>query len=325
MLGLPPERKVSLTLPVPAELDRIRPAPARAPARLRARTSLPTRPAGRMSASGEAEAGDGRTHAAPQRFAIRSARGHVIRGLCVPGPRPGFVILPALGLAASNYAPLLRRLAGERAAWAIDLPGFGITPSPVPGPSFSQHLLLLQGALAQLEGPLALVGHSLSSALAIELARRHPDSVRGLVLTGFGEIHASGYWRRQLRLSAAHPERLLYASGADHHEQLRSLRTTLGRSRRLPAFESFLDFAGARALTDGLRGIEIPTLVCQGVNDRVIPVEAAEAAAARTRHASLDWLPNCGHMAPLEEPAAFRTRLEAFLQCIVTEDSSRES
>ncbi len=243
---------------------------------------------------------------------LESLRGTQLHGVEVDGARTRVVLLPALGLPANLYAPWLRTLAGKRAGCVLDLPGFGISPSPVRIPCFSQHLALLHEALRRIGEPVVLVGHSLSCALVIALGRLAPELLQGIVLSGFGQLHSSGTWRRQLRLSAAHPQRLLHPRRMLVSEPLTALRESLERSRRVPAFESFIDAQGAAVLRDGLRDVAVPVLVCQGDHDRVAPREATQLTAEQSAESRLQWLPNCGHMAPLEAPEAFQERIEEF-------------
>lgn len=67
---------------------------------------------------------------------------------------------------------------------AIDLPGHGVSPLPFSDlHGDAQHVA---DALARIEGPVVLVGHSYGGAVITEAATRHPDNVNHLVyLTAF--------------------------------------------------------------------------------------------------------------------------------------------
>jgi len=219
-------------------------------------------------------------------------------------------LLPALGLSSNIYAPLLERLADRRPTWALDLPGFGVTRSRVRDPAFSHHLVVLRKALERQPQPVILVGHSVSGTLALELARQSPGQVRAVVLCGFGKLPSPGHWRRQLRLSAAHPERLLYAGGAAEKTRVEALRADYSRARVRPAYESFLDEPGCRTLEAGLRGVRVPIAIWHGAHDRVIPGDAVEASLLDAPGAKLEWVAQSGHMALLEHPDAFARFLD---------------
>jgi pimeloyl-ACP methyl ester carboxylesterase len=70
-------------------------------------------------------------------------------------------------------------------ALALDLPGFGATPSPEEGWSTSEYAGWVIECLADggLDRPV-LVGHSFGGRVAVQLAAEAPTLVRGVVLTG---------------------------------------------------------------------------------------------------------------------------------------------
>jgi pimeloyl-ACP methyl ester carboxylesterase len=93
----------------------------------------------------------------------------------VPGHGPLLVYLHGLGCAGSLDWPRVASapaLQGRASLW-VDLLGFGQSPRPQ---DFSYDLLDqargLEQLLADLPGPLALVGHSMGGALAVLLAER---------------------------------------------------------------------------------------------------------------------------------------------------------
>jgi len=65
-------------------------------------------------------------------------------------------------------------------------------------------------------------------------------------------------------------------------------------------------------LTGVLKSIQVPTLVMAGQLDYVCS-KAARLLAQTIPNATLKFIDNSGHMAPLEQPAAFNTALLEFL------------
>ena len=62
-----------------------------------------------------------------------------------------------------------------------------------------------------------------------------------------------------------------------------------------------------------LGAIAVPTLVIAGERDTAAPLTVMERMAARIPDAELIVLPGAGHLANLEQPAAFNGALLAFL------------
>ncbi|WP_139316797.1 MULTISPECIES: alpha/beta fold hydrolase [unclassified Pseudonocardia] len=114
---------------------------------------------------------------------------------------PVLLVVPAMGMRASFYTPLLTALreAGTSAA-VTELRGHQARPAPPPSRRNDHGYDDLVGDLSaavdtvreQLPGaPVLLVGHSLGGHLAAAYAARHPDRVEGLALVASGSVH----WR----------------------------------------------------------------------------------------------------------------------------------
>lgn len=65
-----------------------------------------------------------------------------------------------------------------------------------------------------------------------------------------------------------------------------------------------------------LKGLNIPSLVMVGEEDRVTPVPDAEAMADALSKARLVVIPGVGHMAPIEAPAAVNAALAEYLDAL---------
>lgn len=96
----------------------------------------------------------------------------------------GRPVLLLHGLAGSQryWDPVLERLDGRVRACTVDLLGFGASPWP---PDASYDVDCHLDAIAPLVEPgTVVVGHSTGAILAVALARRHPETVTGCVVTG---------------------------------------------------------------------------------------------------------------------------------------------
>ena len=105
------------------------------------------------------------------------------------GSGPTVALVHGYGGAASNWVLVAPRLAERYRVIVPDLPGHGGS-SPLPGPPervdpYSERLAGL------LDGPAVVVGHSFGAVVALRLAARRPELVRGLVLAGAAGIASS--------------------------------------------------------------------------------------------------------------------------------------
>lgn len=63
-----------------------------------------------------------------------------------------------------------------------------------------------------------------------------------------------------------------------------------------------------------LNQITIPTLVVWGANDAIVPLEDGKDFAAKIPNARLVLIPECGHVASMEQPKLFLDAVTSFLQ-----------
>jgi pimeloyl-ACP methyl ester carboxylesterase len=64
-------------------------------------------------------------------------------------------------------------------------------------------------------------------------------------------------------------------------------------------------------LGEVLPRLAVPTTILMGAEDRLYPVERMRPFAALAPNATLEVVPSCGHLAPLEAPEAVVAALEA--------------
>jgi pimeloyl-ACP methyl ester carboxylesterase len=195
-------------------------------------------------------------------------------------------------------------------------------------------------ALLERSGPAVVIGNSMGGALGVGLAARHPELVRALVLVDPALPRAAtqpAQWTVIARLAPMMVPQLGSRFMAARSRMLgperfvdSTLDLTLCQPERLdPALRRrFVDLAitrqsfpeapaayadSARALfwylTRHMRADEArvaaPTLIVHGARDRLVPVAAARALAARRPEFTLEVIDDCGHVPQLEVPDQF--------------------
>ncbi len=200
------------------------------------------------------------------------------------GARP-FVLLHGIGMGRSVYIDLVTRLKGRVIAY--DLPGFGEAPEPRRTLTMQRHADLVAAHLRHLGVTDAVViGHSMGSQIAAELAARHPDLIAGAVLAGPTVNSAS----RSVRAQAGYLLRDLigerpvvlwrgareYLRGGPH--LIRKMRATIVHEP---------ERAYAR--------IVCPVLVLRGENDPLAPASWCREILTAVPGAELEEIPDHGH------------------------------
>src|SRR5688572_29789182 len=98
---------------------------------------------------------------------------------------PPVILLHGLSISSRYMAPLAAEVAHWTHVHALDLPGFGLSGNPetildIPGLADATAAWIAATELP----PAIVLGNSVGSQIAVNLAARHPDRVAGIVLTG---------------------------------------------------------------------------------------------------------------------------------------------
>ena len=190
---------------------------------------------------------------------------------------------------------------------------------------------MARSLLERFPGPLALAGHSMGGRIALEACRLAPGRIRGLALldTGCQPLAAGEAGELEVR-----KRRALVAIAREHGmptmlaqwivdmlaPQHMGDGALVGQIVAMMAQSSAAEFERqVEALihrpdaSDVLASIAVPTLVLCGREDRWSgpPQHIAMAKLAPT--SELVIVPDCGHMAPLECPAAVTQALRDWL------------
>ncbi len=244
----------------------------------------------------------------------------------VGGQGRPIVLVHGLGGAASNWIELAPELARDHRVVVPDLPGHGGSP-PLPAlPNLAPYADRLALLLERERVSRALVvGHSLGCLVALRLAMRSPELVRGLVLISAAGI---GSTTRRARYALAvsslvQPGRVLarFRSAIARSSRLRALvwggwatpdGTTISPAASLgllegPSLHTDTASAAAALVQDDprveLERVRAPSLVVWGARDPQVPIDDAFEYARRLR-APLRVVAGAGHLVIVERPEA---------------------
>ncbi len=173
-------------------------------------------------------------------------------------------------------------------------------------------------------GSAHLVGHSMGGMLAAELAAFSPNRVKRLVL-----IASAGLWLDEhpipdffsadvrelpamLFYDPNSPTARLLMSTPDDTEALTAMY--IERSKRLAMASKFLWPIPDRGLKKRAYRIKTPTMLLWGESDRLVPPAYARAFQTCIRNASVEIIPEAGHMLPYEKPEEFCKKVSGFLR-----------
>ncbi|REJ06767.1 alpha/beta hydrolase [Microbacterium bovistercoris] len=217
------------------------------------------------------------------------------------GSRP-FVLLHGIGMGRSVYVDLVARLDGR--VIGLDLPGFGEAPEPERTLTMERHADLVAAFLRERGiSDAVLIGHSMGSQIAAEVAARHPQLVAGLVLAGPTVDSASRSIRVQARylfLDLLGEKPLVLWRGA--REYLRGGPNLVRKMRATIVHQP--EKAYAR--------VTCPTLVIRGERDPLAPVSWCRQILNAIPDARLVEIPDHGHGTLISDSELAAAAITAF-------------
>ena len=244
------------------------------------------------------------------------------------GDGPPVLLIAGLGDPAEAWTFQQEELSARYRTIAFDNRGVGRSPLPdtpltVAGMADDAATILDELGIDRAD----IVGFSGGSVTAQELAIRHPERVKSLVLMGtFGK--GDRYFDAVVRMFtwmmdvAPDPHAFLEAFylwiyTVQAHErgfvdELIAEALAFPHQQSLDSMHQQLDAWANHITLDRLEQVAAPTLVIAGGKDLVCPQHLGKAVADRIPGAQFEVWPDAAHQPFQEEPARFNARLEEF-------------
>lgn len=270
-------------------------------------------------------------------------RGRISMAYQDAGEGPAVIFIHNGGTSSTIWRHQVEDLKGDHRVIALDLPGFGASPLPKPAAELHEMVdLVIELMKSEGLAPALLVGNCMGSNIAVGIADRQPDLVRGILTVNpltaasfsggkIGYLHTMskhfGGPTRAMRKAARHirPPRFIgslslrfqlgrsgVARGLHHDPDLLACQT---RSEQLPALIDVLDDMSAYGGVDTLASPpSVPTWIVWGDQNRVLSRKKAAGLTGQLGAEKVEVVDNCGHLAMLEKPeeiTALIRRLDA--------------
>jgi pimeloyl-ACP methyl ester carboxylesterase len=244
------------------------------------------------------------------------------------GSGPDVLLIAGLGDPVEAWEPQLEGLADRYRVTAFDNRGSGRTPlpeEPLTPASMADDAAAVLGGLGI---PSAhVVGFSMGGCIAQELALRHPDVVRSLVLiSSYARPDALvrsifDFWR--WLPDGAPGDRAFYkafftwvytprAHESGLVDEVLDEAMAFEHRQSVEGFRAQVDVCVAHDTAERLARITVPTLVISGEQDVLFPPRFGESIAAAIPNARLEVLPGEAHQPFQESPDDFNVRVDAF-------------
>jgi poly(3-hydroxyalkanoate) depolymerase len=241
-----------------------------------------------------------------------------------PPTHPPLLLVMGIGGNLDMWRPLARQLPGRRLI-AFDAPGTGQSSigrlRRMPGLADLTAKLLDDLGHPQVD----VLGYSFGGALAQELAHRHPQRVRRLILgatmCGLGGIPG----RPDVLFHLSHPLRYrsqrylrwvsprIYGGRARFSSEHEHFSARLGNPPSASGYLSQLYAISWWTSLPWLHRLRMPVLILAGDDDPIIPLVNAKILAARIPDAELVVIRGGGHLFLLDQSEDAIAPIEAFL------------
>jgi pimeloyl-ACP methyl ester carboxylesterase len=244
---------------------------------------------------------------------------------------PPLLFLHGLGWDNTLWWPFVRSYLQRFDVICPDTRGHGRSDKP-PGPYsidlFAADMLALVDALALPR--LAIVGLSQGGMTAQVMTARAPDRIAALaVLVAGARSDPTSAANMEERIAAqrqAGPEaaariaaKAIFSDAfLDHTSGYLEAFVAWRAKADAAAMESAMRAINGYDVLPALPGFRLPALVIAGDRDRLIPSAATRAVAAGIPGARYVEIPDCGHMATIEQPTAVAAALDPFLEAYRT-------
>lgn len=251
------------------------------------------------------------------------------------GPRGGIPVVFFVHLAATldNWDPcIIDPIAKTRQVITFDQPGVGASTGQVPDniEAMADNAYTFINALGF--DKIDVFSFSLGGMIAQDLALKHPDLVRKIVLTGTGPRGGNGidkvvgttYWDiLRATLTRSDPKEFLFfnrnttGKAAAKAFIKRLQERTIDREKPIstPAFQTQLKAIQAfgRSAPSNLSTLTHPTLIANGDNDRMVPSALSQDLHRRIKGSELIIYPDAGHGGIFQHHAKFAPAAVEFL------------
>ncbi|ALO09546.1 Beta-ketoadipate enol-lactone hydrolase [Streptomyces venezuelae] len=248
------------------------------------------------------------------------------------GSGPALLLVHGHPFDHTMWQPQIDRFSLTHRVIAPDLRGYGITPlgatalTEVTGlGDFAEDLVDLLDDLGIEQAVVA--GLSMGGQIAMELHRRHPERVRGLVLA---DTFPAAETEEGKAARNAMADRLLKEGMQGYADEVLDRMVAPYNTHAAPHVHRMMcasDPVGAAAALRGraerpdyresLTTVAVPALVVVGRDDTYTPVEDAEEMHALLPDSTLAVIERAAHLPNLEQPEEFDAVLDSYLRSLV--------
>jgi 3-oxoadipate enol-lactonase len=267
-------------------------------------------------------------------LAIADTRFHLVD----QGSGPPLLFVHGFPLDHQMWLGQIDALADEYRVLAPDLRGFGESESNLEVVSMERYADDLANILdaLEIEQPVSLCGLSMGGYVAWQFWKRHPGKLDKLILcdtrAAADSIEAAQARKKlakdvlaqgtSMLVETMIPKLFSRMSRENKPDIVQATTAVIRTANRMGVAAALRGMADRPDVAHWLPQIRIPTLVVCGEEDAISGVSEMSEIADQLPQATFTVVPDCGHMAPLEDPQFVNRAIRDFLKEAETETGS---
>jgi pimeloyl-ACP methyl ester carboxylesterase len=229
------------------------------------------------------------------------------------------VLVHGAGGTADSWRGVIPYLSQDINVIAVSLPGHAQSEGEAKT-KISQYAKFMNDFVKQvkkqerLKGDIVYVGHSMGGAIGIDLATKHPEWMKQLVLiTTSAKIDVPQWFLDELKEGKYDPE--YYKLGFASQDPPTLLDMLMSKVQLMPTEVAYNDFSACDQFDDidKLEKIKAKTLIIGATEDRMMPEGASQLLDEKIRHSSLVMIDGASHFITMEKPSQVASLINDFV------------
>ena len=232
---------------------------------------------------------------------------------------PAILLIHGAGGQADSFMPLIDALEGQANIASLNMPGAGRAYGPVLEDIKEQAAYVAGFIAASGEKPW-LAGHSMGSAIALQVAKDWPDSLAGLILFNpASSMPLSDKFMDRVANDVPGTMSAFLRKAYGPSAPVDWMESSIAIVCNMPPATVIGDFKACRSYDSNpyLPDIKLPVLIITGEEDGVNrPEESHKIADALGNKGKVVLLPKTGHMTPMQSPQEVAREIGSFMGLI---------
>jgi pimeloyl-ACP methyl ester carboxylesterase len=233
------------------------------------------------------------------------------------GDGPPLILLHGLFGALSNWKDVVERFSGN---YKVIIPLMPIYDLPLLLTNVTQLAKFVHKFIKHKQySDFTLIGNSLGGHVALVYITKHPEKVKGLVLTGSSGLYENSMGgtfprREDYNFIKEKVELTFYDPKHANKELVDECYEIVNNRSKLLRILALAKSAIRHNMSSDLHKIKQPTCLIWGRNDTITPPDVAEEFHKLIPGSELFWIDKCGHAPMMEHPQEFNDLLASWLK-----------